>query len=414
MYNRRDAHVMDFVPFMKEDIDRLLPEFNSCDAVIFNSYPSNKFPKESVIDFYEKLVKGITSVKVGFMHELNKTNIDKVPYIVGLMNQMDLIYNFSEKTWFSNTISELLPSKVLGDRVKKFTMWYNFDLTDNLRNSVKLEDKEKKLLYIGRWTTMKCPSRVLDLGPDLLKNGIKAELIGIERSIGAKFDIFEHPNTLDCTGKVPKPISENACVPVYSTYIREEGMKTLADSLFGCSFYRMAKDPSAYGDRMEYTQIEIIGVGSIPVFDIDWGKNNVTRSGKRYIDIPYSAVYSDPDNLQDTVDQLVKIANDPELQKKYQETSYNVVKEEFDANIVLPEMFNHILAAGIDKNKFSDDNQLMLALTENEEYVEEAKKQKAEGHIVVLGIRELTNGILCILDGKKELEIKKWKIKKEA
>lgn len=414
MYNRREAHALDFIPFMKTDIPNIVEELNSFDAVLFNSYPSNKFEKETVIAFYEDLVKNITTVKVGFMHELNKTNIDKVPYIVGMMNQMDLIYNFSEDTWFSQTISQLLPSKKVGDRVKKFTMWFNFEeLEENYRNKVGLSDKEKQLLYIGRWTTMKDPRRVLDVAPLLkeLDPSFKYALRGIERSIGAKFDIFDHPNTLDLTGKKADPEAQGF-VPVYGPYVREEGMAELSQSLFGANFYRMPKAPQDYGDRMEYTQIETIAVGTIPVFDKHWGENNRIRDGRRYIDVPYSAVYSDKENLEETAKLLVEIANSPELQEKYRETSYAIAKQEFDANIVLPEMFEYILSMGVDEDKFQDDDSLVLALTGNEEYVEEARNLREQGEVVVLGIRELTNNVLCILDGKKEKEIKKWKTKK--
>lgn len=414
MYNRRDAHTLNFIPFMKEDINKMVKELNSYDAVIFNSYPSSKFSHESITDFYENLVKKIATIKVGFMHELNKTNIDKIPYLMGILNEMDLIYNFGEETWFSQTISNLLPSKNLGERVKKFTMWFNFDeLEEKYRNKISLNEKDKKLLYIGRWTTMKDPRRVLDLGPKLLEKdpNFDSELIGIERSIGAKCDIFDHPNCVDRTGKVEKK-GATGCVPVYGTYIRNEGMETLAKSLFGCSFYRMPKNPENYGDRMEYTQIEIIGVGSIPVFDKHWAMNNYRKNGQSYYDTPYSAIYSDKENLEDTINQLIEIANNPELQEKYRETSYKIVKEEFDANIVLPEMFNYIINIGKDEDKFKNDKQLIKHLINPEfydEFVELYNEYTSKGNIPVLGIRELTNNIFCILDGKKEKEIKKFK-----
>lgn len=411
-YNRRDAHELNFKSFMRDDIGNIVNELNQYDAVLFNSYPSNKFNKESIIDFYEKLIKKITTIKVGFMHELNKTNIDKVPYLVGIMNQMDIIYNFSEETWFAQTISQMLPSKKIGNRVKKFTMWFNFDLLENYRNTISLSDKEKKLLYIGRWTTMKDPRRVLDLGPMLLEHGIEPELMGIERSIGAKFDIFDHPNIIDRTGKKEK-IGETGCVPVYGTYIRDEGMEKLANSLFGCSFYRMPKTPENYGNRMEYTQIETIAVGSIPVFDEDWGINNKTKDGKRYIDIPYSAIYSNKEDLQGTVDKLYEVANNIDLQKKYRETSYKIAKSEFDADIVIPEMFNDILNIGKDNDIFTCDEDLIRHFITGEgqdEFINLYRKYNSDGEIVVLGIRELfRDKEFCILDGKKEKRIKRFK-----
>ena len=411
IYNRRNAHEMDFKSFTMENIEETLNELNQYDVVMFNSYPSNKFSKESIMSFYNDLVKKITTIKVGFMHELNKTNIDKVPYLIGIMNEMDLIYNFGEETWFSQTISKVLPSKKVGERVKKFTMWFNFDQLEKYRNKP-LYEKEKKLLYIGRWTTMKDPRRVLDLGPGLKEKGIVAELIGIERSIGAKFDIFEHPNCIDRTGKEEKYISPNACVPVYGTYIRNEGMETLSNSLFGCSFYRLPKEPEAYGDRMEYTMIEIIATGCIPVFDEHWAKHNFRKNGISYYDTPFSGIYSNKEDLESTIDTLYAVSLDEDLQKKYFETSYQIVKEEFDANIVLPEMFSYMLSVGKDNNKFKSDEDLIKNVVKpsnTDEFLKLYNEYK-DNEIVVLGIRELyTNNIFCILDGKKEKEIQKFK-----
>ena len=411
MYNRRNAHEMDFKSFTMENIEETLKELNEYDVVMFNSYPSNKFSKESIMAFYNDLVKKITTIKVGFMHELNKTNIDKVPYLIGIMNEMDLIYNFGEETWFSQTISKVLPSKKVGERVKKFTMWFNFDQLEKYRNKP-LYEKEKKLLYIGRWTTMKDPRRVLDLGPGLKEKGIVAELVGIERSIGAKFDIFEHPNCIDRTGKEEKYISPNACVPVYGTYIRNEGMETLSNSLFGCSFYRLPKEPEAYGDRMEYTMIEIIATGCIPVFDEHWAKHNFRKNGISYYDTPFSGIYSNKEDLESTIDTLYAVSLDEDLQKKYFETSYQIVKEEFDANVVLPEMFSYMLSIGKDNGKFKSDEDLIKNVVKPSNVDDFLKlyNQYKDDEIVVLGIRELyTNNIFCILDGKKEKEIQKFK-----
>lgn len=413
-YTRRDAHELKFTSFLKDDIPSIVEQLNKFDIVMFNSYPSAKFENDTIKSFYQDLVKKIDTIKVGFMHELNKTNIDKVPYLLLLMNEMDIIYNFSEQTWFSKTISKALPSKVLGERVKKFTMMFNFDELDQYRSKFSLDDKEKKLSYLGRWTTGKKPRRVLDLAP-LLKakdESFRCELKGIERSIGAKSDIFDHPNTLDMTGK-SAPEGSTGFVPVYGPYNRKEGMEYMSKSLFGCSFYRLPKDPDGYGDRMEYTQIEIIGVGSIPVFDKHWGEHNKTKDGRRYVDIPYSAIYSDENNLDETVDKIIEVANNKELQEKIRETSYQIVKQEFDVNVVMPEMIQEILNIGKDENKFKTEKDLFMSLTENEEFVEEATNiMENTNEILVTGLRELFSDkmiYLCIIDGKKEKELKKWK-----
>lgn len=401
--------------FMEEDLVKTREQLEQYDVVIFNSYPSPKNENSAIYGFYFELVKKLKNpIKVGMMHELNKTNIDKIPYLVGMMNECDVLYNFTEKSWFSQTISNLLPSKKLGARMNKFTMWFNFDEFESFRNEIPLAQKKRELLYASRWTTSKVPRRVLDMAPLLDKTHIAGKLIGIERSIGAKTDIFDHPNCIDCTGKEIKPAVDTSCrgVEVYGPFVRSDGLKQLQNSLFGCSFYRLPKDADGYGDRMEYAMIEIIAAGAIPVFDAHWADNNRTLDGRAYSEIPYACVISHEDKLQETVDELVKISLDEDLQKKYFDTSYEIVKNEFDVNLVLPRMLSHIISVGKDINKYENDNDLILAITQNEKFSELYSEYTARKDVVVLGIRELTNNIFAIIDGKKEKEIKTWKTKK--
>lgn len=118
------------------------------------------------------------------------------------------------------------------------------------------------------------------------------------------------------------------------------------------------------------------------IYDKHWGDHNKTLDGRYYSEIPYSAIYSDRNNLQDTVDQIVKVANDPDLQRKYFETSYQIIKQEFDANIVLPKMFTEMLTTGKDESKYLSEEELIKALVseKNQEeflhYILNTKKMK--------------------------------------
>lgn len=408
---REDSHKISYTKFGSGDMDDVVRELNTYDIVMFNTYPFPRVGQVAYENFYHKFVKKITALKVGFMHEINKVIIDKIPYIIGLMNEMDVIYTFGVDTWFSKNTSALLPSKKPNERIKKFTMWFNFELLEEYRKNVNLSDKEKKMLYLGRFVSTKDVPRVLELGAKLIEKdpSFKTVIRGIDTSIGAKVSVLDHLNTINHLPKEPK-VNANGCVPVYGPYVRDEGMNEMAHSLFGVSFWNMKKrGVEEYGDRMEYTQIETIAVGTIPVFDKHWGENNRTLEGTRYIDIPYSAIYCDREKLDETADELIKIANDPELQEKYRNSSYNIAKQEFDADIVLPRMFSEMLAVGKDTDKFKSDDELLLSITNNPEFVEDAKKLVVNGDTVVYGYRELPNNILAVTDGSKQKEIKKYK-----
>jgi hypothetical protein len=287
-------------------------------------------------------------------------------------------------------------------------MWLNFDdETEDLRNNIQLQDKTKELLYLGRWTTMKDPRRVLELGPSLRQIGIPGRLLGIERSIGAKSDIFDHPNTLDLTGKNPSGNPDG--VPVHGPYVRHEGLERMANTLFGCSFYRMPKDPDGYGDRMEYAQIEIIAVGSLPVFDLHWAENNRLKTGERYIDVPYSGIYSNKADLPHTIEQLREIKGSLDLQKKIRDTSYEIIRTEYDAEHVLPEMFEHVLSLGKDTEKFSSLDEMLLHITKSEDFVRAYNEQKDNGELVALGLGELSDCKIAVFKDKRREEIATFK-----
>jgi hypothetical protein len=258
---------------------------------------------------------------------------------------------------------------------------------------------------------MKDPKRVLDLGPALREEGIATRLIGIERSIGAKADVLDHPNAYDLTQK-NKALGDPNGTPIYGPYARQYGLEQMAGSLFNCSFYRMPKDPQGYGWRMEYAQIEMIAVGSLPVFDLHWAQHNGIKTGEKFSDIPYSGIYSDKADLPDTVQKLKEVVSNIELQKKIRDTSYDIIRSEYDADIILEEMFRYVLDTGKDHNKFKSVDEMLFGITGSEEYVECYNELKNQGELVALGLNEVVNGILATFEGKKRNEIVKVKLPK--
>jgi hypothetical protein len=410
-YARKDNHKIRYTDFTENDLDSLADNLNNnYDIVVFHSYPLNKFDTKKSLMFFEFVKKLYKPVLIGFMHELIKMNVNKISYLVPLMNHMDIIYNFTEDTYFSQNISKILPSKKLGERTKKFTMWVNFDyLIDNFRNKWPLDKKEKGLLYLGRWTTMKDPRRVVDIGY-LIKQqdpNFFVQLHGIESSVGAKFDIMDHPHTT--YHKTNRDLGDGP-IDVYMEYEFNTGMNLLASKYFGASFYALNDNNiNGYGNRMEYTQIETIAVGTVPLFDKHWGENNFLKTGEKYIDVPYSAIYSDKNDLQSTADYLLELSNNKNEIEKYRQTGLDIVKSEYDADLVLKELFENALDIGKDKNKYSEE---MLFLNIHENFYNDYLKETKKGNKVFLGIKQFLDKELSIgIEGKEQF-IKKFENKK--
>ena len=417
-FARAKGHSMPIEPvdFKHTEIPSLVEKLNSeYDIVILNSYPSSKHDPAAIIAFYENLVKKIDKpVLVGMMHEIKKANIDAIPMILPILNYCDIVYNFSEKTFFSNEFSSYFPSKNLGERTKRFKMWIDLtELKKNYRDVYSLKDKDRKLMYVGRWTSMKDPRRVLDLYPIMQQKdpSFRLALHGIERSIGAKFDIIDHPNSVYDLNFKEYDWSVDG-VPTFGPYNYADGMELISTSLFACSFYRLPKEPHNYGDRMEYTQIEIIGCGTIPVFDKHYGEHNFDSNGDRYIDNDYLAVWSSRDDLGETADKLISIANSPSEQKLYRDSSFNFIDREFNADNVLPEMFDYILKTGKDHNKFVDDKSLVNHLFKSDKAFTDYLGILEQGKVPAVGIKQVTNQSLCFFEKKARREFANYKVKK--
>lgn len=332
------------------------------DVVIVNSYPSVKHEDATIQSFYHDFLKKLRRpVVVGMMHEIYRGTIDRIPNLLLILNQCDVVMNFSEDTTFSREFSTIFPSKKLHERVKRFKLWTDVDELVKKSESYGIVDKKKRLTYMGRWTTMKEPARVLNLAPLLVERDheFKTLLIGIEASIGAKQDIIDHPqsyyykNVRGYSHEIPEP-PDPSKTPVYGPYDHHVGMRIMSESMFGASFYRLLKNKNDYGDRMEYTQIEMIALGSIPVFDADFGANNRTASGSTYDSYDRLAVWSRSDDLESTADALVRLANDADERRAYRIAGLDFIRDEFESSVVLPAMLEEIMSAGKDADKYDD------------------------------------------------------------
>ena len=354
----------DYIGMTPENfIDHASKINNDYDIVILNSYPSIKHESHTIMSFYNNFVKKLDKpIIVGMMHEISKNNIDRIPILFLILNWCDIVMNFSTKTFFSTSFSKLFPSKVLGERTRRFKLWTDISELQKTGDKYK-SDKQKRLTYMGRWTTMKDPRRILDMTPHFRQKDSSFDtlIIGIEKSIGARVDILDHPLCEFYTYCVypPKVLQDPTKTVTMGPYKYDQGMRIMAESMFGASFYRLLKDKNNYGDRMEYTQIEMIGLGTIPVFDIDYGKS--------FNSIDSLAVWSDREDLGETVDTILDIAGNPVKQKQYQEAGLNFVSSEFDSSVVLPTMFDGILKTGKDYNKFDSDLDVLYNVYNNKD-----------------------------------------------
>jgi glycosyltransferase involved in cell wall biosynthesis len=406
-YSRGAGHDMDIKLFNMKNIKETAENLNdNYDLVMFMSYPHNKYPHEACkafyYDFYEKITK---PQKAFYMHEIHKGNIDKVTYLVPMIVNADVVFHFDTNTWFSTTVDSLGFQKI-GDRLHKYTLWMNFDELDKYRQKYLLT-KKPGVVSVTRWSSLKNIRRSIDIMDSVQKKNKDwfCEVRGVERSIGAKFDILDYEKTIYVNPNGNEDNKHNGTVRVYGPVTRNEGLDLVAQHQFSTSFYSLPSKPENYGNRMEYTQIEIIGVGTIPIFDKHWAENNFLSDGRKYARVPYSAIYTDGSDTDALADDLINMSD--EIKQKFIETSYDLVHKEFNADIVIPKAIDLIMSKG--KNPKQMTIREMCRKFVNTEFADGIAKLEKEGKLPVLGIGEFEACSIEYLDGAKQCAVKKVK-----
>ncbi len=411
-YTRSGVHDMEMNFFNIKSLKETASYINdNYDIVMFMNYPNAKsepeYYKGFYFDFYEVIQK---PQKALYIHEIRGAQYNRLAYLVPMIVNADIVFHFDVSSDLSKLIDEIGLQKI-GDRLRKYTLWMNFDDLNQWRHKY-TNKKIKGVASVTRWSSSKNVRRTIDIMDRVqeLEPTWDCQIHGIERSMGAKFDVLDYEKTIyiNDNGKIDN--EEDGTVRVCGPVNRNEGVDIVSSHMFATAFWSMPKDPQNYCDRMEYSQIEIIGAGTIPIFDKHWGEHNHTKDGRRYIDIPYSAIYiggRSEKEIDDTVNQLIEISNNPELAQQYIDTSHKLVVQEFGADTVIPEAIDVIQSVGKNKKQMT----IPEICTEfvNIGFAEEVDRLEKSGKQPVFNISSFDQGLVNILEDKKEVLVKKIK-----
>jgi len=424
-YTRSESHIIDNLFYFgypkKKDknvlsLDEASVKLNEYDIVMFMNYPNAKFEPHYYRDFYFELFQKIQKPqKAVYIHEIRGAQYNRLSYLVPMIVNADVVFHFDVTSDLSKLIDEIGLQKI-GDRMRKYTLWMNFDDLDQWRQRY-INKKKLGIASVTRWSSSKNVRRTIDLMDRVqqLRPEWNCEIHGIERSMGAKIDVLDYEKTLYDNGNGKIDNADKGCVRVSGPVDRNVGVDIVSSHMFATAFWSMPKDPENYGNRMEYSQIEIIGAGTIPVLDTHWAQHNFTKDGRSYYEIPYSAVYmSSRDELEvDRVaKKLIEIAEDPELMQKYLDTSHALVVQEFGADTVIPEALEVIQSVGKNPNQMTIPE--ICKKFVSAPFRDEVLKQEKKGKQPVFNLDTIGNGVVKILEDSKEVMIKKVKVTRGA
>ena len=301
-------------------------DFSKYDIFILNSYEKDFSEKD--FNYY----KSLPCIKVAMMHEITRANVSRIKHAWDWVLASDVVSSFSDTMDFTQ---DLKKNGFDMSKYFSFRMAMNEADMDYLYKKSLSYDKDHSLVYFGRWTSMKDPHRLFDykaLEPDM-----SFSMIGIERSIGAFYDIFKNDlcdapkmTFLENSSDYFNASVDSTKVGVFPPVNRDAALDILSKSMFGCSFYRLAKNKiHNLGNRMEFTQIEMSCV-CLPVFDIEWGKNTFDiKTGKSFYELGNNAIYSDTNNLQASLNEMKTLMNNKDLYDERRNNMYKLVKQNY-------------------------------------------------------------------------------------
>jgi len=347
----------------EKNINSFAEYFNSkFDYVFINSVPSIKHSQWAIDGFLE-MVKNIKIKKIIFQNDHKIASIHRNANFFELCNQSDGIVSHSITSPFYKKLVKEFGSDV---RKKFIQLHVGFDFSQ--LEKYRKENHIKKITYLGRYATFKQPDRLFGFLPYAKQNNILLEMKGVERSLGALNIFYE-----DINNKIPKKdiyevttkaLEEGLVIDndkrdfehiyIFGPYNYEDGMETLSSSLIGADFYHL--DADAYGDNFEYAQCEIIGVGTVPMFDYHWASHcyiyeNGKKTNKRFIDLDTYGLFvkKDLSNVKEIVEKINEINANKNLKKKYLECSFEVTRNHCNSQFIFQNLIDDVLK--IEKTK---------------------------------------------------------------
>jgi len=346
----------------KDNIDNFSDVLNKFDYVFINSVPSIKH-SEWAIDGFLKMVKGIKTKKIIFQNDHKIASIHRNANFIEMCGLCDGIVSHSITSPFYNKLVDVYGGAVRSKFIQ-LQVGFNFSQLAKYRK----EDHVKKITYLGRYATFKQPDRLFAFLPYAKDNDILLEMKGVERSLGAlnifyddienkipKHDIIQVDKNFFKTGMSALDADRSyEHVYIYGPYDYVDGMETLSKSLVGADFYHLNAD--AYGDNFEYAQCEIIGVGTVPMFDYHWAENcyiyeNGKKTDKRFVELDTYGLFVKKDltNVKEIVEKINNIYSDKKLHKQYLDCSFEVTRNHCDSEFIFQNLIDGI--SGLEKAK---------------------------------------------------------------
>lgn len=351
-----------------KDTDSIKSKCVAADAVIVLSVPAKNFDKESKDSFIEILeactAAGVTTTYIQVDHKIHSINRN--------------FYAEKDYECFFTYIDKTITHSLHGD-FTRFCDKRNIEIKNLVTSSDKLngingldynkykkywksfEEKEYRTIkFLGRVAAWKGPWLFREMHEKYFKGlGYIATLEGIEMSIQSLQFLYkswdpvkivrddnvlwtakEYETKLD-NGELT--FERNHVAYMLPPYNNVKALERMSKQQFGIELLLL--DDRFLCDIMEYAMMEIVAVGTIPIFRKRWAEL-FKINGKPIIEYgeETGTVFFDEENPDEYVELINRLSDDKDLYDKYRHNAFNFYSKYLDNSVVFNKLIDIIVA----------------------------------------------------------------------
>lgn len=337
--------------------DKIRKECENADCVFVLSVPAINYDWTSQDAFYNIITDlstiGVKLVYIQVDHKMQsiKRNFYADFMYMDFVEKFDIIFTHSKRGDFVRfcennglNIKRLICSSgdILGfNGINGF----NFEKYKSLWT----DDKEYKTIrFMGRSAAWKGPWLVRDLHQKYFKEQDYITILeGIEGSIGTVVELYKETKperiprddvlirlkTSDKNDLNNGTMTFERNMPTYvlPPYDNTFAMKRLAKASFGIELLLL--DDNVLGDICEYAMMEIVAVGTIPIFRKKWGEK-FKINGVPLIEFDTGVIFMDENNPTSAIEKMNELSDDKSLYDIERDKVYNFFKTYFDSSVI--------------------------------------------------------------------------------
>ena len=343
-WSRNDAHELlnlHHVNFGKNEFEKVYEGCKSSDLIIFNSLPSVNHSKESQKSFSKLLDLNVRKVLI--QHDHNKSSLRRNALLEESFQKSDVLFAHSTTGDFADIVNTPNLFDFKKRTINLMQPGINFGLYRNRywKSIDKQDPKHHK--WIGRTVSWKGYDLMMKFHDELMEIDHLTTFEGIDRSpaymdFKSKYKFYDElksdvddTNLDDRYGKVAS---------VFGQYINSELLERMSSCAYG---YQLSKlKPKYIAHSLEFTHLEPVAVGVIPVFRKEYGDACIHRHyGKPLTELDSGTIWLTDNNMDECISTIKELSTDESMRNEYRELAYQCYSW-YDSKYVFDDMFKII------------------------------------------------------------------------